>query len=103
MLEIKKKITYTGKSSVDGSSVLGFQAQIDTSNPYDISLTSWQINKELYKENRVQCRLDEAEFEDYIYEIQDSLISELNIDEPSYEVGTGSGDKETIGDENIEN
>lgn len=73
---VEKKITLTGKSVINGVNVEGFQATIDSTNPLNMQLTSWQENKELYKANRVECRADEAEFEDMAYEIQDAMIAE---------------------------
>lgn len=76
MLELKKKITINGKSIIDGVEVCGYQAQIDSANPEDIVLTDWQVNKEMYKANRSECRADQADFEDYAYSVQDELIAE---------------------------
>lgn len=80
MLELKKKITVNGKSMIDGVEVCGYQAQIDSSNPADIVLTDWQVNKDMYKANRAVCRADQAEFEDYAYSVQDALIAEANTE-----------------------
>ncbi len=77
MLEMKKKITVIGKSVIDGVEVCGYQAQIDSSDPADIQLTDWQVNKEMYKANRAACRADQAAFEDYAYTIQDELLAEV--------------------------
>ena len=80
MLKTTKKITINGKSIIDNVEVCGYQAQIDESNPTNMSLSDWQINKELYKANRVECRADIAEFEDYAYTIQDELIAALEAE-----------------------
>lgn len=74
-LEIKEKITVSGKSMIDGVEVCGYQALIDSSNPADIAFTDWQVNKEMYKANRAECRMDQAEFEDYAYTIQDEMLA----------------------------
>lgn len=87
MLKTTKKITINGKSIIDNVEVCGYQAQIDESNPTNMSLSDWQINKELYKANRVDCRADLAEFEDYAYTIQDELIAVLE-EEKQTEVTT---------------
>lgn len=81
MLEIKEKITITGKSMIDGVETCGYQAQIDSSNPADIQLTDWQVNKELYKANRAECRADQAAFEDYAYTIQDEMLAKVESTE----------------------
>ena len=86
MLKKKESIIITGESLIDGIAVEGFQAQINSSKPEDMNISSWQINRELYKENRVICRADEAEFEDYAYQKQDEMIATLSSNtEPSEE------------------
>ena len=47
MLEIKKKITLTGESLMDGKQAEGYQATIDSENPDDMVLSSWQTDKAL--------------------------------------------------------
>lgn len=75
MLSIKKNITLTGSSKIDGVIAEGYQAVIESDNPQNMTISSWQANKELYKANRVQCRLDSAEFEEMAYAIQEELIA----------------------------
>ena len=75
MLNKNEKIILTGESIVNGISVEGYQAQIDSENPENMTFSSWQNNKEMYKENRTICRSDKAEFEDYAYNRQDELIA----------------------------
>lgn len=77
MLTKTRKITIEGKSVIDGVAVAGFNAVIDSTNPAQMTLSSYQINKMAYKENRVAARADEAEFEDYAYEVQDAMLAEL--------------------------
>lgn len=81
MLNISKKVTLTGESIIDGVRVSGFRAEIDSVNPNDISLTSWQIDKAAYKTHRVAVRADEVEFEEYAYSVQDAMLAELTIAE----------------------
>ena len=76
MLKKEREISYTGKSVIDGVEVVGFSAKIKSADPSNVTFTSWLINKDLYKENSSQCRADEAEFEDFVYEEQDKLIAE---------------------------
>jgi hypothetical protein len=78
MLTTTKKITIEGKSVIDGAAVAGFVASIDSQNPSEMILSSFQINKAAYKEHRVLVRADEAEFEDYAYSIQDAMLAELD-------------------------
>ena len=75
MLNTKKNITVTGSSSINGVKAIEFKATIDSDNPQNLSLTNWQTDKALYKENRATCRADQAEFEDQVYALQDEMIS----------------------------
>lgn len=75
MLSLQREITFTGRSVIGGVEVVGFNAKIKSDDPTNITFSSWQMNKELYKTNREQCRKDEAEFEDKVYEAQDELIN----------------------------
>lgn len=78
MLKVSQKITITGESVVNGVSVAGFTAAIKSSDPSDITFSSWQNDKQAYKENRAAVRADLAEFEDYAYAKQDELLAESN-------------------------
>ena len=81
MLEIKKKITLTGESVIDGKQAEGYQATIDSENPDDMVLSSWQTDKALYKANRAACRKDAADFEDAAYMLQDRMLADAEKEE----------------------
>lgn len=81
MLKKKQKVTIEGRSVIDNIEVAGFVATIDSENPNEINFSSWQINKPMYKEHRVDVRADEAEFEDYAYSIQDTMLAENNTED----------------------
>lgn len=75
MLNItKKSVVLTGFSAIDGTNAEGYQATINMDNPKDMSISGWQVNKELYKENRTQCRADREVFEEAAYALQEELI-----------------------------
>lgn len=76
MLTMEKKVTVTGNSVIDGVVAEGYSATIDSNNPENISFSSYQQDKAVYKANRTQCRADSAEFEDAAYAIQDEMIAE---------------------------
>ena len=76
-----KSITLNGNSVIDGVTAAHFTAVINSDNPEDMTLASYQTDKALYKKNRVQCRKDEAEFEDEAYAIQDTLLAEAETEE----------------------
>lgn len=81
MLKVTQKITITGESIIDGVAVAGFSAAIKSNNPSDVVFSSWQNDKQAYKENRVAVRADQAAFEDYVYARQDELLAESNVTE----------------------
>lgn len=85
MLNITKSITLKGTSTIDGVVVEGYQAVINSANPNEMNISSWQQNKPLYKENRAQCRADKAEFEDAAYALQDELLAEKGAEEENAE------------------
>lgn len=76
MLTMKKSITITGSSIIEGVIAEGYQAVIDGENPSEMNLSSWQQDKAAYKANRTQCRKDAADFEDAAYALQDEMIAE---------------------------
>lgn len=89
MLKITKSITLTGNSMINGAIAESYQAVIDSNDPKNMSMNSWQSNRQLYKENRTQCRLDAAEFEDTAYALQDEMIAALEpetLPDPETEV-----------------
>lgn len=80
MLKTKKSITLTGNSIIDGKTAEGYSATIDSANPQDMNISSWQQDKALYKEHRAQCRADKAEFEDLAYVCQDEMIAAMEAE-----------------------
>ena len=76
MLRKSENLIINGNSVIDGVEAMGFQATINSANPQAMSINYRQVNAELYKANRTQCRADQAEFEDYAYSVQDKMISE---------------------------
>lgn len=81
MLKYDKKVTIDGFSIIDGIKTAGYRAEINSSNPEEMTLTSWQINKAMCKEYRLTVRKDEAEFEDNAYAIQDEMIAEMPVED----------------------
>lgn len=78
MLKKEKCMTVSGRSIIGDKEVCGYNATIESENPANMTFSSYTINKELYKENRTECRADEAAFEDYCYELQDKMYAELS-------------------------
>ena len=74
MLSGVKKITIEEKSVINGAEIAGFRAVF--SGAKDITFLPYQINKEACKENRKELREDQADFEDYAYNLQEEMFGE---------------------------
>lgn len=73
---IKKSITLNNIIKIDGVQVKGQSAVINSDKPEDINFSSWDIDKSLVKEHRIEVRTKMAEFEDLAYAEQDKLLKE---------------------------
>ena len=74
-LNVTKTVTLNGNSTIDGVVAQGYEAQIDSENPENMSLSNWISDQKTYKERRSDCRKDAAEFEDRAYALQDEMIA----------------------------
>lgn len=68
--------SYTAESKVDDKVVLSFQANINVEDPKSTTISTWKNSEMDYKDNRIQGRKDQAEFEDMIYDKIDALLAE---------------------------
>ncbi len=68
--------SYTAESKVDDKVVLNFQANINVEDPKSTTISTWKNSEMDYKDNRIQARKDQAEFEDMIYDKIDALLAE---------------------------
>lgn len=68
--------SYTAESKIDDKVVLNFQANINVEDPKSTTISTWKNNEMDYKDNRIQARKDQAEFEDMIYDKIDTLLAE---------------------------
>lgn len=76
MLQINKNINLNGVSVIDGVQVAYMNATISTEGNNGININKNIMNQELYSANKAQVRADIAEFEDAVYEVEDSLLDE---------------------------
>lgn len=77
MLEKVTKINIEGKCKVNDKDVKGFRAVVDLDSPdKKLSFHHWDIDKEAIKEHRKTVRNDQAEFEDYAYDLQEKVIAD---------------------------
>lgn len=81
---VKKSVIMNGQSVIETTEggvtkevlVETYTATVDENDLNNITFGRTQMNKALYKANRVQCRADEAEFEETVYAEQERLIAE---------------------------
>ncbi len=72
----RKSISFSAASVIGESVVENYQCSIESDNPKEMNYTSWIADKEAYKANRKTCQQDRAAFEDKMYAIQDTMLSE---------------------------
>ena len=73
-----KTININEYSKVGDDRVCQFYANINSDAPETMDMGRSILNQELYKINRVQAMKDQADFETYVYGIQDEMIAEKN-------------------------
>lgn len=75
---VEKSVTIRGVSRIssgDGTrDVASFEASVNSANPFDVSISSYATDTELYKENLTQCRQDEDAFRAEVQKIQDDML-----------------------------
>ena len=79
MLEGRTKtININVYSKVGDDRICQFYANINSDAPETMDMGRSILNQELYKINRVQAMKDQADFETYVYGIQDEMMAEKN-------------------------
>lgn len=66
------RLTIVADSVVNDVRIATFGAVLNLED-MELSLTSRHVDKELCKSNRDVVRKDQADFEDYVYDLQDRL------------------------------
>lgn len=69
---IADSVIYDNEATEDQERIASFGAVFDL-NTMDVSFTSRYINKEACKIHRDIVRADQAEFENYVYDLQDHM------------------------------
>lgn len=76
MLTTKKATHLTGDVLVNGEIAINLQASIKAENVGYSSVQQTILNQELYNANKKECRKDVADFQEMVYEIEDSFLEE---------------------------
>lgn len=85
MLDINKNITLNGISKINGVQVASINATIATDGNKQASINSYISNKDLYDANKAEVRNDIAEFNRAVYELEDELIKEVEVQKAKLE------------------
>lgn len=78
MLTMKKETVLNGECRIGGVIAEIYKAEMSSVDPEDMTITSYQVDKAAYKENRETCRADRAAFEDAAYDLQEQAAAEKN-------------------------
>ena len=76
MLTMKKETVLKGESRIGGVMAENYKAEISSVDPENMTITSYQVDKAVYKANRETCRADRAAFEDAAYELQEQAMAD---------------------------
>lgn len=82
MLEKQKEITLTGQAMVDGQVAVRLTAKVST-DPAQNYINQSVQDLALYNKNRIQVRKDMSEFQDYVFEHEDRIATEISEDTKS--------------------
>ena len=69
---VADSVLYDSETTEAQDKIASFGAVLDL-DTMDVSFTSRYINKEACKENRGMVRIDQADFENYVYDLQDKM------------------------------
>lgn len=76
-MDIKKSITLTADTKVNGNVVMRHTATINSENPEDITISHPVLRKPEYRDNRTTVMSDYMAFEDAAFQIQQELIQDI--------------------------
>lgn len=79
MLKILKSTRLTGEVKIENETVMTLTADISTENLGNSYMSQSIVNQELYKANRVECRLNVSQFQEIVYSIEDKYAEEINL------------------------
>lgn len=72
-LSLKKSTSLDGASEIDGVQVMSLSATISAETRGNSFFNQSIIDQDLYNKNKKECRADLREFQDAIFEVEDSL------------------------------
>ncbi|HAP22490.1 MAG TPA: hypothetical protein DCR08_00780 [Lactobacillus sp.] len=82
MLKKEKTLNLTGRSVINGTDVVRFDARLSSTGG-TTTINTYVNNQELYEKNRREVRKDMNDFRQYVFDQEDELFAdeENNVDD----------------------
>ena len=72
-LKIKESVTVTGAVEIENVQVVYLSSNIVSDGSDATTFSQSILNADLYNANKAQCRADIAEFQTYVYDVEDRI------------------------------
>lgn len=80
MLKKEKTLNLTGRSLVNGTDVVRFDARLSSTGGAT-TINTYVNDQELYEKNRREIRKDMNDFRQYVFDQEDELFDDVKTDE----------------------
>lgn len=80
MLKKEKTLNLTGRSVINGTDVVRFDARLSSTGG-TTTINTYVNNQELYEKNRREVRKDMNDFRQYVFDQEDELFDDVKTDE----------------------
>ena len=72
-INIKESVTVTGAVEIENVQVVYLSSNIVSDGSDATTFSQSVLNADLYNANKAQCRADIAEFQTYVYDVEDRI------------------------------
>lgn len=72
-INIKESVTVTGAVEIENVQVVYLSSNIVSDGSDATTFSQSILNADLYNANKAQCRADIAEFQTYVYDVEDRI------------------------------
>ena len=72
-INIKESVTVTGAVEIENVQVVYLSSNIVSDSSDATTFSQSILNADLYNANKAQCRADIAEFQTYVYDVEDRI------------------------------
>ena len=72
-INIKESVTVTGAVEIENVQVVYLSSNIVSDGSDATTFSQSILNADLYSANKAQCRADIAEFQTYVYDVEDRI------------------------------